>query len=157
MSETVYIETSIIGYLTARRSNNLILMASVEATREWWDTRRSQFDLYVSQIVLDEAARGDTEIASKGLEILNDFPLLEVNEAIQNLAMQFLMKSNLPPKAADDSLHIATATVYGLDYLLTWNCKHIANAQIQKKLAQISSDAGYELPTICTPYELMGG
>ncbi len=156
MSETVYIETSIIGYLTARTSNNLILMANVEATREWWDTRRTQFDLYISQTVLDEAARGDAEIASRRLEVLSDFPLLEVNEAVQDLAMQFLTKSNLPPKATDDALHIAVATVYGLDYLLTWNCKHIANAQIQKKLAQISFNAGYELPTICTPYELMG-
>ncbi|PSB05554.1 DNA-binding protein [filamentous cyanobacterium CCP1] len=156
MSETVYIETSIIGYLTARTSNNLILMANVEATRDWWDTRRTQFDLYISQTVLDESARGDTEIASRRLKILSDFPLLEVNEAVQDLAMRFLTKSNLPPKAADDALHIAVATVYGLDYLLTWNCKHIANAQIQKKLAQISFNAGYELPTICTPYELMG-
>jgi hypothetical protein len=157
MNETVYIETSIIGYLTARKSNNLIVMANVEATRQWWDTRRTQFDLYISQTVLDEIARGDVEIASKRLEIVNDFPLLEVNEAVQSLAMQFLMKSNLPAKAADDALHIAVATIFGLDYLLTWNCKHIANAQIQKKLAQISFDTGYELPTICTPYELMGG
>ena len=156
MSETVYIETSIIGYLTARTSNNLILMANVETTREWWDTRRTQFDLYISQTVLDEVARGDSEIASRRLEILRNFPLLEVDEAVQDLAVEFLAKSNLPPKATDDALHIAVATVYGLDYLLTWNCKHIANAQIQKKLAQISLDVGYELPTICTPYELMG-
>ncbi|MBN3884023.1 MAG: type II toxin-antitoxin system VapC family toxin [Nostoc sp.] len=156
MSETVYIETSIVGYLTARPSNNLILMANLEATREWWDTRRDQFMLYISQVVLDEVARGDTEIATKRLEIVRDFPLLEVSEAVQNLAAQFIAKSSLPPKAADDALHIAAATVYGLDYLLTWNCKHIANAQIQKKLAQISLDAGYELPTLCTPYELMG-
>ncbi|MEQ9487209.1 MAG: type II toxin-antitoxin system VapC family toxin [Coleofasciculus sp. F4-SAH-05] len=112
--------------------------------------------LYISQVVLDEVARGDSEIASKRLEMLRDFPLLEVNEAVQNLAMQFLAKSNLPSKAADDALHIAAATVYSLDYLLTWNCRHIANDQIQKKLAQISIDMGYELPTICTPYELMG-
>ncbi|MBW4479426.1 MAG: type II toxin-antitoxin system VapC family toxin [Tolypothrix brevis GSE-NOS-MK-07-07A] len=156
MSETVYIETSIVGYLTARPSNNLILMANLEATREWWDTRRDQFMLYISQVVLDEVARGNTEIATKRLEIVRDFPLLEVSEAVQNLAAQFLAKSSLPPKAADDALHIAAATIYGLDYLLTWNCKHIANAQIQKKLAQISLDAGYELPTLCTPYELMG-
>jgi predicted nucleic acid-binding protein len=156
MSETVYIETSIIGYLTARSSNNLILMANVEATREWWDVRRNQFTLYISQVVLDEVGRGDAEIASRRLELLRDFPLLAVSEAVQNLAAEFLSKSNLPPKATDDALHIAAATVYGLDYLLTWNCKHIANAQIQKKLAQISFDAGYELPTICTPYELMG-
>jgi predicted nucleic acid-binding protein len=156
MTETVYIETSIVGYLTARPSNNLILMANLEATREWWDTRRNQFMLYISQVVLDEVARGDTEIATKRLEIVRDFPLLEVSKAVQNLAAQFIAKSSLPPKAADDALHIAAATVYGLDYLLTWNCKHIANAQIQKKLAQISLDAGYELPTLCTPYELMG-
>jgi len=156
MSETVYIETSIIGYLTARPSNNLILMANLEATRQWWETRRTQFSLYISQVVLDEVARGDREIATKRLELLHDFPLLEVSADVQNLADQFLSKSNLPPKAADDALHIAAATVYGLDYLLTWNCRHIANAQIQKKLAQITVDAGYELPTICTPYELMG-
>jgi predicted nucleic acid-binding protein len=156
MSETLYIETSIIGYLTARSSNNLILMANVEATREWWETRRTLFSLYISQVVLDEVALGDREIATKRLELLRDLPLLEVSEAVQNLAAQFLSKSNLPPKAADDALHIAAATVYGLDYLLTWNCRHIANAQIQKKLVKISLDAGYELPTICTPYELMG-
>jgi predicted nucleic acid-binding protein len=137
-------------------SNNLILMANVETTREWWDARRDQFELYISQTVLDEAARGDAEIATRRLEILSGFPLLEVNEAVQDLSTQFLTKSNLPPKAADDAIHIAIATIYGLDYLLTWNCKHIANAQIQKKLVQISFDAGYELPTICTPYELMG-
>ena len=118
--------------------------------------RRSQFALYISQVVLDEVARGDSAIAAQRLEILRDFPLLEVEQAVQNLAAQFLRQSNLPLKAADDALHIAVATVYGLDYLLTWNCKHIANAQIQKKLAQISLNSGYELPIICTPYELMG-
>ena len=156
MSETVYIETSIIGYLSARSSNNLTLMAHREATLNWWDNRRSQFTLYISQVVLDEVARGDREVATQRLEILRNFPLLEIDQSVQNLASQFLSKSNLPAKAADDALHIAAATVYGLDYLLTWNCKHIANAQIQKKLLQISLDAGYELPTICTPYELMG-
>lgn len=156
MSEAVYIETSMVSYLTARPSNNLILMANLEITREWWDVRRDRFTLYISQVVLDEVARGDPEIATRRLDILRDLPLLEVNEPVQSLAAQFLTKSTLPPKASDDALHIAAATVYGLDYLLTWNCKHIANAQIQKKLAQISIEEGYELPTICTPYELMG-
>lgn len=95
-------------------------------------------------------------MANKRLDLLRDFSLLEINESVQSLAMQFLTKSNLPAKASDDALHIAVATFYGLDYLLTWNCKHIANAQIQKKLAQISNEKGYELPIICTPYELMG-
>lgn len=105
------------------------------ATRSWWDNRRSQFALYISQVVLDEVARGDAQMAARRLELLRDLPLLEVDLAVQNLAAQLLSQSNLPPKASDDALHIAVATVYGLDYLLTWNCKHIANAQIQKKLA----------------------
>ena len=156
MSETVYIETSLVGYLTARPSNNLILMANLEITRRWWETRRSQFMLYISQVVLDEAAEGDSEMAIKRLEILRNLSILELNEAVQDLGAQFLTRSNLPPKAADDAIHIAAATVHGLDYLLTWNCKHIANAQIQRKLAEICLDFGYKLPTICTPYELMG-
>ena len=156
MKETVYIETSLVGYLTARPSNNLILMANLEITRRWWDTRRSQFTLYISQVVLDEAGQGDAEMANKRLNILQNISVLELTEDIQDLGMQFLSRSNLPSKASDDAIHIATATVHGLDYLLTWNCKHIANAQIQKKLTEICRDFGYELPIICTPYELMG-
>lgn len=106
--------------------------------------------------VKDEVAKGDTEIALKRLEILNGLPLVELNQAVRDLSAQFVRRSNLPPKASDDAVHIAAATVHGLDYLLTWNCKHIANAQIQRKLAEISLDLGYELPIICTPYELLG-
>ncbi|NCR42275.1 MAG: type II toxin-antitoxin system VapC family toxin [Microcystis aeruginosa W13-11] len=147
MSETVYIETSVIGYLTARSTKNLIIAGNVETTRDWWQNRR---------VVLDEVAKGDAEIALKRLEILNKLPLVELNQAVRNLANQFLMRSNLSPKASDDAVHIAAATVHGLDYFLTWNCKHIANAQIQRKLAEISLNLGYELPIICTPYELLG-
>ncbi|MBN3938395.1 MAG: type II toxin-antitoxin system VapC family toxin [Nostoc sp.] len=135
MSETVYIETSILGYLTARSTRNLILAANIEIIREWWEFRRSAFTLYISQVVLDEVARGDTEIAVKRLEILNGMPLVELNQAVQNLSAEFLARSNLPAKASDDAVQIAAATVHQLDYLLTWNCKHIANAQIQRKLA----------------------
>ncbi|HBE20517.1 MAG TPA: DNA-binding protein [Cyanobacteria bacterium UBA11149] len=156
MSETVYIETSILGYLTARATKNPILAANIEVTREWWQSRRSAFTLYISQIVLDEVARGDIEIATQRLEILNGLPLVELNQAVRSLSAQFLMRSNLPPKASDDAVHIAVATVHGLDYLLTWNCKHIANAQIQRKLTEVSLDFGYQLPIICTPYDLLG-
>jgi predicted nucleic acid-binding protein len=156
VKETVYIETSVIGYLTVRPSNNLILMANLEITRRWWQTRRSQFTSYISQLVLDEAGQGDKEMAVKRLEILQYLPVLALTESVQKLGIQFLTRSNLPAKAADDAIHIATATVHKLDYLLTWNCKHIANAQIQKKLTEICGDFGYKLPTICTPYELMG-
>jgi len=157
MTETVYIETSILGYLTARPSRNLVLVANAEVTREWWDTRRSAFELYTSQAVLKEAAKGDAEMASRRLEILRDFPLLDLNQSVLDLAEQFLERSNLPAKADVDAVHIAAATIHGMDYLLTWNCKHIANAQIQGKLAEISLDFGYELPILCTPYELLEG
>jgi predicted nucleic acid-binding protein len=156
MSETVYIETSILGYLTARSTRNLILAANIEVTKEWWELHSSTFSLYISQVVLDEAARGDEEIALKRLEIVDGLPLVELNQSVRSLAAQFLERSNLPPKAADDAVHIAAATIHGLDYLLTWNCKHIANAQIQRKLEEISLDFGYQLPVICTPYELLG-
>lgn len=156
MTETVYIETSVIGYLTARSTKNLIIAANMEITRDWWQNYRDNFDLYISQVVLDEVARGDDEIATKRLKIVRDFPLLEVTESVDELASEFMTKSNLPPKASDDAIHIAVATIHGLDYLLTWNCKHIANAHIQKKLREICLNLGYTLPTICTPYELIG-
>jgi PIN domain len=156
MSETVYIETSILGYLTARSTKNLILAANMEITKDWWEFRRNAFILYTSEAVLEEVAQGDTEIAAQRLDILRDFPLLALNQAVQDLAAQFLTRSSLPPKAKVDAIHIAAATVHGMDYLLTWNCKHIANAQIQGKLAEISLDFGYVLPVLCTPNELMG-
>ncbi|WP_373528939.1 type II toxin-antitoxin system VapC family toxin [Nostoc sp.] len=157
MSETVYIETSILGYLTARSSRDIVVSANIQITREWWDTRRSDFQLYSSQAVVKETSQGDAAIASQRLEILRNFSLLDLNQSVLDLAEQFLGRSNLPAKADVDAVHIATATVHGMDYLLTWNCKHIANAQIQGKLAEISLDFGYELPILCTPYELLGG
>lgn len=114
------------------------------------------FILYASEIVEDEAARGDGAIAAQRLILLQSLMLLEINEEALELAQEFLSQTNLPKKAANDALHMALATVYGLDYLLTWNCKHMANAQIQRKLSQISSGLGYVLPVICTPYELIG-
>ena len=156
MSETVYIETSILGYLTARPSRDLVVVANIEITREWWNTRSSYFQLYTSQAVVKETSQGDAEIASQRLEIIRNLALLDLNQFVLDLAEQFLERSSLPAKADVDAVHIAAATVHGMDYLLTWNCKHIANAQIQRKLAEISLDFGYELPILCTPYELLG-
>lgn len=133
MSESVYIETSILGYLTARSTRDLIVAANIELTRNWWNTRRQNFTLYISQAVLTETSQGDAEIAAQRLKIAGDFPLLDLNEDVEALATQFLCRSNLPAKADVDAIHIAVATVHGMDYLLTWNCKHIANAQIQTK------------------------
>ncbi|MGK7880829.1 MAG: type II toxin-antitoxin system VapC family toxin [Crocosphaera sp.] len=156
MNETVYIETSIFGHLTARPTNNLIVAANIKITQDWWEQYRSVFTLYVSEVVENEAAQGDMVIAAQRLNLLKSLRLLELTEEAFELSQAFLNQSNLPPKATNDALHMALATVYSLDYLLTWNCKHMANAQIQRKLAQISSELGYVLPVICTPYELMG-
>ncbi|MCT7973839.1 type II toxin-antitoxin system VapC family toxin [Laspinema olomoucense] len=156
MSETVYIETSILGYLTARPSRDLVVAANIEITREWWDTRRSDFQLYSSQAVVQETSQGDAQMASERLEIIRDLVLLALDQSVFDLAQRFLGRSSLPAKADVDAIHIAAATIHGMDYLLTWNCKHIANAQIQRKLAEISLDFGYELPILCTPYELLG-
>jgi hypothetical protein len=150
MNEKIYVETSIFGHLTARPTDNLIVAANIKITQDWWDEYRNSFTLYASEIAEEEASKGDSAIAVQRLALLKPLMLLELTEEA------FLYQSNLPPKAANDALHIAIATVYSLDYLLTWNCKHMANAQIQRKLAQISFDLGYVLPVICTPYELIG-
>jgi hypothetical protein len=153
---SVYIETSILGHLTARPTDNLIVAANVKITQDWWNEYRRSFMLYASEIVEDEAGKGDPEMASQRLNLLQSLMLLELTEEAFELSQAFLSQSNLPQKAFNDALHMGVATVYNLDYLLTWNCKHMANAQIQRKLARISSDLGYVLPVICTPYELIG-
>ena len=119
MSEAVYIETSILGYLTARPSRDLVVAANIEITREWWDTRRSNFQLYTSQAVIKETSQGDAQIATQRLEIIRDFELLELNQSVLDLAEQFLERSSLPAKADVDAIHIAAATIHGIDYLLT--------------------------------------
>lgn len=119
MSESVYIETSILGYLTARSTRDLIVAANIELTRNWWNTRRQNFTLYISQAVLTETTQGDAEISDQRLKIARDFPLLDLNADVEALATQFLTRSNLPAKADVDAIHIAVATVHGMDYLLT--------------------------------------
>jgi len=111
---------------------------------------------FTSQAVIKETSQGDAQIATQRLEIIRDFELLELNQPVLDLAEKFLERGSLPVKADVDAVHIAAATIHGMDYVLTWNCKHIANAQIQRKLAKISLDSGYELPILCTPYELLG-
>ncbi len=137
MSETLYIETSILGHLTARPTENLILAANIKITQDWWDEYSSSSVLYVAEIVEDEASRGDSKIATQRQNLLQSLIFLDLTEEAIALAQEFLQQSNLPPKASNDALHMALATVYGLDYLLTWNCKHMANAQIQRKLSSI--------------------
>jgi predicted nucleic acid-binding protein len=121
----VYIETTIPSYLIARPSRDWLIAEHQQITRDWWEFRGPQFDLFVSEPVLEEASAGDAILARKRLEVLSDIRVLALTEGILKLAQ-------IPPKAAVDALHIAVATVYACEYLLTWNCRHIANAEIQR-------------------------
>jgi hypothetical protein len=156
MKPKVYIETTVVSYLTARPSRDLIIAAHQQLTQEWWENRRLDFDLYASQLVIQESSAGDALMAQKRLEILNEIPLIDVNREAIFLSRTLIERGPIPEKAAVDALHIAVATVNGIDYLLTWNCKHIANAEMQAAVAKICRGAGYEPPIICTPEELLG-
>jgi hypothetical protein len=154
MKEKVYIETSIPSYLCARRSRDLIMAANQQMTEEWWDDR-NQFDLYISALVIQEAGAGDPVAAQERIEQLKDIPELGITEDVESFAGILIQKVPLPEKAKVDALHIAVATLNGMDYLLTWNCAHIANAVLRPKVEAICRELGYEPPTICTPQELM--
>ena len=151
----VYLETTIPSYLTAWPSRDLVMAGHQQTTREWWNTRRDDFQLFVSQFVIDEAGAGDPDAARRRLEMLVNVPLLDPNEKVHALADDLMKRVPLPPKAAADSLHIAIATVNGMDFLLTWNCTHIANAALRAGIEGVCRENGYEPPVICTPEELL--
>jgi predicted nucleic acid-binding protein len=123
---------------------------------DWWERRRNDFEVVASQLVVKEAGQGNPEMARRRLELLAGLPLLEVTEAAQELAIAIVQKGLLPQTAYPDALHIGTAAVHEVDYLLTWNCAHIANAEILPRVALISESFGWALPYICTPEELLG-
>lgn len=155
MKRKVYLETSVISYLTARPSKTIIGAAHQQITSAWWD-KRSDYELFVSELVLRECAAGDPEAAQKRLEIVKTIPLLVVTEETYQLAETLLKKGIIPAKAPEDSLHIAIATIHSVDYLLTWNCKHIANPELQRKIMDYLNETRQFLPFICTPEELLG-
>ena len=156
MNAKVYIETSVVSYLTARMSRDLIVAGHQQITQEWWDTRKRDFEIYISQLVVREAGGGDPDAAQRRLSVLADIRSLEMNQQVVDLANVFMRERALPTTSAEDAVHIAIATVHEMDYLLTWNCKHIANAEIRKAINTACQNAGYTAPTICTPEELLG-
>lgn len=154
--KTVYVETSILSYLTARPTRDLLATARQQMTREWWDMRRARFEVYISPLVGEEARRGDPDAARRRIETLSDLPTLEIVEDAYDLAAALIAEGALPPSAKDDALHIALAAVHGMDYLLTWNCRHIDNAEIKPIVRSVCATHGYACPEVCTPEELMG-
>jgi predicted nucleic acid-binding protein len=154
--DSVYIETSVISYLRQKPSNDVIIAAHQLLTHRWWDTERSNYYLVVSQYVIDEASAGDPTLAADRLDVLTGIPLLPGDPEIDKIAAEILARAILPPKAAVDALHIATVAHHRIQYLLTWNCKHIANAKILPRVHEVLTDLGVPIPIICTPEELLG-
>lgn len=157
MKQKIYLETTVPSILTARPSNNLILAGEQELTREWWDARHDDFEILVSEMVFEECQKGDAEAAARRLAIIEGLGVLQIDEEVVRLVDTIMQSGIIPPKAAADAAHIAIASRHLVDYLLTWNCRHIANAEIIRRIAAVVRHAGYELPIICTPAELFGG
>lgn len=157
MRNTLYLETTIFSYLAARPSRDLIVAAHQQLTHEWWADQRQEFGLYASELVRQEAAAGDPEAAARRLELLESCELLATTKEALRVAEALVEQKAVPAKVAEDAAHIAIAAVNGMDYVLTWNCKHIANARLQRAIEAVCAGQGYQLPVICTPEELTGG
>src|SRR5438309_11442520 len=155
--ESVYLETTFVSYLVARPSRDLLVAAHQQITQDWWANRRGEFACSVSQVVVDEASAGDPAEVQKRLAIIGGLPTLEVKEDAEALTRAIMGAGILPPHAFPDAAHVAVSAVHTVDYLLTWNCKHLANAQIARKIALVCEKLGWRMPIICTPEELMGG
>ena len=157
MKAKVYIETSIPSYLTARPSNDIRAMANQNTTIEWWENRKSAFEVFISEFVVAESSQGHPEASARRMAVLEGITALEVHDEARTLAKALIIEGPLPKKAEIDAYHIAVATVNAMDYLLTWNCTHIANAVMRPKVEFVCRSHGYEPPIICTPQELMEG
>ncbi len=155
MAERVYIETTVVSYLTARPSRDVVIAGHQQVTHEWWGTRRQSYELCVSQLVRKEAGAGDSQAAQERLEVLKTMTFLETSDQALDLAKELLQAGALPAKAADDALHIAIAAMNGIPYLLTWNCRHLANAIMRPLIENVCAGKGLKAPIICTPEELL--
>jgi len=151
----IYVETTVFSYLAARPSRDLRVAAHQQVTAEWWDSRRHEFELFISQLVVEEASAGDPGAASRRGEYLEDLTLLELSTIALALTERLLGDGAVPTAATEDALHIAVAAVHGMQYLMTWNCKHIANAATRSRIEVVCNEAGYDMPVICTPEELL--
>lgn len=155
MQKRVYVETSAISYLLARPSRDLVVAAHQEITRLWWDNESAKYDIFISEAVIREAGAGDAEAAAQRLARLESFPVLDINQEVEKLARDILAGGVMPPQAALDALHVAVAAWHGVDYLLTWNCRHIASAHVRPRLDALCRARGIASPQLCTPEELM--
>jgi predicted nucleic acid-binding protein len=155
MKPSVYLETSVISYLASHPSDDPAVAANQQTTQEWWQARADRFDLYISQLVIEEAKVDDEDVAERRMAVLVDLPSLELKWATLDLAEALAESVPIPEQAIEDALHVALATVHGMDYLLTWDREHMADVAIRDRIERICRSQGYEPPTICTPRELL--
>lgn len=156
MKRKVYIETSVISYLTARPARTIIGAAHQQITQDWWERARGGYDLLISELVVRECSAGDPEAAEKRLNTLQGIALLEINPQVRSIATGLVTEGCVPPNVFEDALHIAIAAVHGVDFILTWNFKHIANPVLQQRIAGYLEHCGTLMPFICSPQELLG-
>jgi hypothetical protein len=157
MLQRVYIETTFVSYLTARPNRDLIVAGHQQLTREWWDQHRADYQLCASQLVVQEAGVGDQVAAQERLDILAAMTMLQITNAAVALAEELLRAGALPMKAGNDALHIAVAAVHDIPFMLTWNCRHLANAIMRSQIEAVCASKGLKAPIICTPEEMMEG
>jgi len=156
VKDTVYVETSVISYFTSKPSRDLVIAGRQEITREKWPKIIEIFDLYVSALIIQEAEQGDSNAAQKRIDAILDLPVLAISDEAEKLASILIKDGAIPEQYPEDALHIAIATVNGIDYLLTWNFSHINNVQMKSKIISIIEDNGYQCPIVCSPEELLG-
>jgi predicted nucleic acid-binding protein len=152
---TVYIETSVISYWTARPSRDLLVAAHQQVTHEWWEHALPQCDPFISPVVLEEIAHGDPDAAQRRQQSIAGFPVLEVVPEVHALAAAYFAAIPLPDKAQADAYHLALAAWHGLDYLVSWNCTHIVSGRVRMIIEEVNAEFGIRTPIICTPEELM--
>lgn len=152
---SIYIETSIVSYLAARQSRDLVTAACQRVTAEWWEDRRPEYDLFTSELVIAEARAGDPETAAKRLELLRGIPELAITDNVKRLAAALIAPNALPQKAQADAVHISVPALHQVEYLLTWNCRHIDNPVTKPVVRAICDTEGFSCPEICTPMEIM--
>ena len=155
MKSRLYLETTIPSYLTAWPSRDVVILGHQETTREWWATCRERFELFISPLVINEAAQGDPEAARLRMLALRDIPELPATLNAESLAAALLAEGAVPAVARIDAAHIAIAAVHGMDFLVTWNCRHIANAEMEPRIREVCVRHGWRCPVICTPEQLL--
>jgi hypothetical protein len=154
---TLYLETTVLSYYSSRPNRDIVISARQQITHAWWDKRIQEFDVFVSDLVLEEAGKGDPVAAIKRLEAISTFSILEIDGDSSKIAKALVAEGAIPQEYPEDAIHIGVASVNGMDYILTWNFAHINNAENREKIARVVDRHGYICPVICTPEELLGG